>query len=129
MPFVEHIVLLKTTRAFTVAEKAEVITSLRRIPGVIEVTIGANYTSRALEYTSGVIVRLSSREAEAAYQTHHEHVRVRDTILKPLLCKGSDGTPPVLAMDYDADGAPPRSWQLLGAAALVLAGVALARLR
>ena len=127
--FIEHIVLLKLARQFTVAEAADLQTGILSIPGVLSISQGPNYTSRSLEYNYGIVVRLVSKEAEAAYQLHPEHVRVRDTIIKPNLAKGADGTPPVLAMDYACQAAAtPMPWRLVAAAGLgVLLGLTLAK--
>jgi hypothetical protein len=74
-----------------------------------------------------IVVRLTSKEAEAAYQTHPVHVDVRDNIIIPVLNKkGSDGTPPVLAVDYVFDHPEcPIDWRgfaLMGATVGFLAG-------
>lgn len=42
-------------------------------------------------------MRLESKLAEATYQSHPEHLRVRDDVIKPAL---ADGAAPVLAVDY-----------------------------
>ena len=98
---VEHVVLLKTTRAYTSDEKQEIASRLLTIPGVISISMGQNYTKRALEYSTGFIVRFESMEAEIAYREHPVHVHVRDTLLKPTIAKGAETTPPILAMDYE----------------------------
>jgi len=104
---IEHVVLCKTTRSFTVEEKTSICNQIKQIPGVLSITVGANYTARGLEYNTGIVVRLTSKEAEVAYQTHPIHVGVRDSIIKPLIDKGTDGTPPILVVDYEcADVAP-----------------------
>ena len=70
---------------------------------------------------------LISKEAEAAYQTHAQHVHVRDKILKPLFA----GESPVLAMDYEWDKPVcPIDWKhsvLLGGLAGLLVGALLSR--
>jgi len=128
---VEHIVLAKLERELTGAEKAKMRAKLLEIPGVINVTAGTNYTSRGLEYNTGIIVRLASAEAEKAYQTHPVHVEVRDTILKPLIIKGTETTPPVLAVDYECTPVKQLDWMsvAVGVTAGVLVGVMLAKMR
>ena len=98
---VEHTLAMKLTRQFTAEETAAIQAGLTSIPGVLSVSAGANYTTRGQGYNAGIVVRLASKEAEAAYQTHAEHVRVRDEIIKPLFsappivldweCKPSEG--------------------------------------
>ena len=110
---IEHVVLCKTTRSFTVEEKTSICNQIKQIPGVLSITVGANYTTRGLEYNTGIVVRLTSKEAEVAYQTHPIHVSVRDSIIKPLIDKGTDGTPPILVVDYECADIAPAS--LIGA--------------
>ena len=50
---IEHIVLFKTKRAFSGEEKATLSSRLKQIPGVLDISIGQNYTTRALEYNQG----------------------------------------------------------------------------
>ena len=111
---VEHIVLFKTSRSFTADEIAEIRTRLLKIPGVLSVSVGMNYTKRALEYAAGVVVRLTTKEAEVAYQTHPQHIYVRDNLLKPVMITGTDSNPPVLAMDYQFhESVSIFNWQVL----------------
>ena len=73
------------------------------------------------------MVTLTSKEAEAAYQTHPQHVHVRDKILKPLF----SGENPVLAMDYEYDKSVcPIDWRhflLFGGLSGFLLGTLLSR--
>ena len=52
---VEHIVLVKGSRPFRPDEEHALISQLGTIPGVLSVSTGLNYTTRALEYTSGCV--------------------------------------------------------------------------
>ena len=67
-----------------------------------------------------VVVRFASKEAEEAYRNHPVHVHVRDTLIKPLLVPGKDGTPSVLAMDYEF-AAKSDGWMRMGNVAAGLA--------
>ena len=123
--------LFKTTRPFTCEEKHLIASKLKRIPGVLHATLGANYTARGLGYTSGAVIRLANKEAESCYQSHPIHIEVGD-FLKPLIAKGVDH--PVLAVDYEWLG--PTSYRpdwdpriLIGAAAGFLLGLAMSHLR
>ncbi len=51
----------------------------------MDISFGANYTQRGLGYTHALVVRFDSKAAEAEYQIHPEHVRVRDHVIKPNL--------------------------------------------
>ena len=97
-PFIEHVVLMKASRPFSEAETAEVM-GLKEIPGVVSVSCGPNYTKRGQGYTLAVVVRLTTKEAEEGYQTHPEHVRVRDSIIAPLVAAAE--APKVLVVDYE----------------------------
>ena len=94
-PFIEHLVLMKASRPFSAAETAEVM-GLKNIPGVVSVSCGPNYTKRGQGYTLAVVVRLISKEAEEGYQKHPEHVRVRDSIIAPLVASAE--APKVLVL-------------------------------
>ena len=96
---IEHLVLFKLSRPMTAAEMQSAIGKLKRIPGVAAVTIGENYTQRGQGFNAASRITLTSKEAEACYQTHPLHVEARDTIIKPLLT----GESPVLAIDYEYD--------------------------
>ena len=96
--YVEHLVLLKTKRAPSPEELAR-IQSLAKLPGVVFVAAGKNYTARGQGFNFGISVRFTSPEAEVAYQTHPEHVAVRDEVIKPLLDSNQAG--PILAMDFE----------------------------
>ena len=96
---VEHLVLLKLTRPFNDQEVAAVKTLKKKIPGILRVSAGQNYTHRALKFNYGIVVTFHSKLHEAAYQTHPEHQTVKDQIIKPLL--DTSQTEPILALDYE----------------------------
>lgn len=127
---IEHIVLLKTKRPLSDEEKGTIRSKLMQIPGVLSFTAGENYTKRGLEYNTGIVVRITTKEAEAAYQTHPIHIEVRDTILKPLIVKGSESTPPILAVDYECPAPVAGLFSTTAAAGLaagILVGYAIAK--
>mmetsp|Transcript_13175 Transcript_13175/g.33763 ORF Transcript_13175/g.33763 Transcript_13175/m.33763 type:complete len:128 (+) Transcript_13175:103-486(+) len=126
---IEHVVFCKLSRPLTKVEKEALRSKLMTIPGVLSVTCGPNYTKRGLEYTFGIVVRLTTKKAEEAYQVHPVHCEVRDTILKPLIVKGTETTPPILVVDYECDS--PKDWRpvMVSAAAGLLLGFAVAKLR
>ncbi len=65
----------------------------RTVPGVRELTIGANFTERALGCTHGLSVILDDRAALAAYAVHPEHVAVATRLRADAQ--------QVLALDYE----------------------------
>ena len=95
---VEHIVALKLTRPFTEAEVEKLRRGLKSIPGVVSVSVGENYSARSAGFNNGIVVRFSSKEAEAAYQSHPLHVELRDTLIKPLL--SAEAGTSIAAIDY-----------------------------
>jgi hypothetical protein len=121
--WVEHLVLCKFSRMPTAAEAAKV-QALSALPGVTFVSAGENYTARGQGYNYAVCVRFISKEAEAAYQTHPEHVKVRDEVIVPLL---QPETKP-LVVDYQHEQ-PLNRGLLLGLAVGLCLGVVLGRLR
>eukprot|EP00697_Spironema_sp_BW2_P008378 gnl/Spiro4/22964_TR11340_c0_g1_i1.p1 gnl/Spiro4/22964_TR11340_c0_g1~~gnl/Spiro4/22964_TR11340_c0_g1_i1.p1 ORF type:complete len:108 (+),score=28.25 gnl/Spiro4/22964_TR11340_c0_g1_i1:92-415(+) len=82
------------------SQTGAVVARIRRLPGVLTVSMGENYTTRSLGYTHALTVTFVSKEAEAAYQVHAEHVDIRDNIFRPLQ---QDVPDRVLAMDYEAE--------------------------
>ena len=84
--WVEHLVLLKLTRLPTEEERDQ-IASLQSLHGVVSVVQGENYTTRGQGYNYAIVIRLTSKEAEVAYQTTPLHVKVRDEVIIPLLVK------------------------------------------
>ena len=126
MLFVEHLVLLKVKRPPT-EEELKRIQSLTAIKGVAFVSAGPNYTKRGQGYNFGIVVRLTSKEAEAAYQTDPLHVDVRDSVIKPLLDTSQPA--PVIAMDYEHNQRPKWALFALGFVAGVLATGLASRIR
>ena len=101
MKLVQHLVLLKLTRAPTAAEE-EHMKVLLKIPGVISMCAGPNYTKRGEGFNYAVIVRFVSAEAEAAYQVHPLHCDVRDNVLVPLIDKSAP-SPNKFVIDFEHD--------------------------
>lgn len=74
---VEHIVLIETNEGVTDAQMDEVMNGIRglkgKIPGVLEVKIGDNFTDRAPGITHAAVVTLTDKEALAGYGPHPAH--------------------------------------------------------
>jgi hypothetical protein len=124
--YVEHLVLLKTKRAPSPEELAR-IQSLAKLPGVVFVAAGKNYTARGQGFNFGISVRFTSPEAEVAYQTHPEHVAVRDEVIKPLLDSNQAG--PILAMDFEHTQPPKLVPLLVGIAVGIAVSMLAQRMR
>jgi hypothetical protein len=95
---IEHIVLFRWTDAATPEAKANVITELRKlkgkIPGIVDLSCGENFSDRAKGYTHGLVVRFTDRAALQAYGPHPEHQRVVQNLIKPIAAD-------ILALDYE----------------------------
>lgn len=85
---IEHIVLIRWKEAASQEAKDRAMTELRdlkgKIPGIVEVTSGLNFSERAKGYTHGLVFRFKDRAAVEAYLPHPEHQRVVQTFLNPI---------------------------------------------
>ena len=95
---VMHVVLLQWnqgTAPETVERAFHELRALKGvIPGVLELTCGANFTDRAKGYTHGIVVLFANRAALDAYLPHPEHQRVVQEFINPIRADA-------LAMDYE----------------------------
>ena len=82
---VEHIVLIEPNEGVTETQMQEIMDGIRglkgKIPGVLEVKIGGNFTDRAPGVTHAAVVTLSDKEALAGYGPHPAHKDVLDILL------------------------------------------------
>ena len=95
---VEHLVMFKFVDGTDETQLEAVTEGLRslrtKVPGILELTAGRNFTQRARGYHLGLLVRLRDREALAGYGTHPEHLRVVETLIKPHLDE-------LIVLDYE----------------------------
>ena len=93
---VNHMVWIKFNEGTTPAAIEEHLAGLRslpdHVPGILELTLGTNFTERARGFTHGMMVLLSDRDALAAYAVLPAHVAVASRLVK-------DGE--VMALDFD----------------------------
>jgi hypothetical protein len=77
---VEHMVWIRFHNAVDESRKqhhlAELAALQSRVPGVVDLKLGANFTDRAGGYTHGLIVTFADRDALENYMIHPEHVAV-----------------------------------------------------
>ncbi|MDN4494323.1 Dabb family protein [Ureibacillus aquaedulcis] len=77
---IEHIVLIKFSPATTLEQKQELIARTlllkEKIPGVIDIQQGINFSERSKGYDVGLTVRFENREALENYLPHPEHQKV-----------------------------------------------------
>lgn len=85
---IEHILLLRWTEKATQEAIDGVIAELRalkdKIPGIVDITSGINFSDRSKGFTHGMVFRFKDRAALDGYFPHPEHQRVVQTILNPI---------------------------------------------
>ena len=95
---IEHIVLFRWTEQASEEAKNQVIMELRglrgKIPGIVNLSCGANFSDRSKGYTHGLVVRFTDRAALEKYGPHPEHQRVVQTFINPIRAD-------ILALDYE----------------------------
>jgi Stress responsive A/B Barrel Domain len=95
---VEHIILFRWTEEASQEAVDSAVAELRRlkgkIPGIVDLSCGANFSERAKGYTHGLVVRFTDRAALAAYGPHPDHQRVLQNFINPIRAD-------TLALDYE----------------------------
>lgn len=95
---IEHIVLFRWAETASPEAKENVTTELRKlkgkIPGIVDLSCGANFCDRAKGYTHGLVVRFKDRPSRETYGPHPEHQRVVQDLIKPIAAD-------ILALDYE----------------------------
>jgi len=99
---VNHLVWLKfgaDVPAERVQAHLNALQDLRsQLPGVVDLTLGANFTERANGFTHGLVVTLRDKAALAGYAVHPRHVEVATALRKDA---------EILALDYEFQPASP----------------------
>lgn len=83
---VEHVVLFKVKGDASPEAIEEMLSSLRdlegQVPGVVNLTVGTNFSDRSKGFTHGLVVRFRDQDALEAYLPHPAHqAAVQDRIL------------------------------------------------
>ena len=94
---VVHLVLFNFSAApaaGVAALQAGLLSLRESVPGVLELSFGANFTSRGREFTHALLVKLADRAALDVYAAHPAHLRVVNELLAPIRTD-------VLAVDYE----------------------------
>lgn len=85
---VEHLVLFKTTADATEEQRERMIAELRslrdRIPGIVHLSVGRNFSDRNQGYDIGLCVRFEDRAALEVYLPHPAHRGCVDTYVAPI---------------------------------------------
>ncbi|HEU4751585.1 MAG TPA: Dabb family protein [Armatimonadota bacterium] len=97
---VEHVVLFKTTPEATPEQKQRAMAELKalkeKIPGIVDLTVGANFSERSQGYDIGLVVRFVDRAALEVYLPHPAHRGCVDEFIAPIKAD-------VIVVDYDID--------------------------
>ncbi|MAX24866.1 MAG: stress protein [Phycisphaeraceae bacterium] len=93
---VQHMVWIKFREEITEARQEEHLAGLRslesKIPGILHLSVGKNFTDRAQGFTHGLLVTLQSKEALEVYAPHPEHVAVAGPLREDAV---------LMAMDFE----------------------------
>jgi len=95
---VEHVVLFKVKSGVASEAVAEMIAALRglrdQVPGIADLTVGANFSDRNQGYTHGLVVRFRDKAALEAYLPHAAHQAAVQNCIRPIVDD-------VLVVDYE----------------------------
>ena len=95
---IEHIVLFRWTKDASQEAIDTTVVELRKlkskIPGIVDISCGTNFSDRAKGYTHGLVVCFTDRSALEAYGPHPEHQRVVQNFINPIHAD-------ILALDYE----------------------------
>lgn len=93
---VNHMVWLRFKSDVSAERVAQHLAALRsllqRVPGIRDLTLGANFTDRANGYTHALSVLMENKAALTAYATHPAHVEVATALRRDA---------DILALDYE----------------------------
>jgi len=85
---VDHLVLLKLNPGTPPSDIEQMLDRLKelkaKIPEIVELTCGANFSNRSQGFTHGLFVRFRSRSDLDHYLSHPEHQRVATENIRPI---------------------------------------------
>jgi hypothetical protein len=85
---VEHVVLFKTTPEATEVQKDRMISELAslkdKIPGIVDLSVGRNFSDRSQGFDIGLVVRFVDRAALDVYIPHPAHRGCVDQFVGPI---------------------------------------------
>ena len=77
---IDHLVFLAVREDASPEDIEDLISSIRgleeAVPGVVDLTVGENFSGRSGGYTHGLFVRFESREDLQRYMEHPDHLAV-----------------------------------------------------
>ena len=97
-PQILHVVLFKWNEEASPHAIQAALEALRglknKVPGVLEITCGPNFSDRSKGWTHGLVVRFADREALEGYIPHPDHQAVVHEHISPIRAD-------ILVMDYE----------------------------
>ena len=97
---IDHLVLFTARDDASPGEIEDLLATFRRlkgsIPGIVDLTIGENFSERSAGYTHGLFARFHAREDLRSYLEHPEHLSAVER-LEDLTTGGR------LVVDYEYD--------------------------
>lgn len=94
---VDHIVLFTVREGVSREDADDLLRSLgalkSSVPGVVDLSVGENFSERAGGYTHGLFVRLRDRDALQGYMEHPDH--------RAVVGKLEERTTGRLVVDYE----------------------------
>jgi hypothetical protein len=95
---IEHLVLFQWQPEASEEQIGAVLEALRglkdKIPGIVDLSCGENFSERSQGFQHGLVVRLSDRSALEGYFPHPEHQKVVQNLIKPIIAQ-------ILSVDYE----------------------------
>ena len=77
---IDHLVFIAVKEDASPEDVEDLISSIRglkaSVPGVVDLTVGENFSERSGGYTHGLFVRFESREDLQRYMEHPDHLAV-----------------------------------------------------
>jgi len=77
---IDHLVFLAVREDASPEDTDDLISSIwglkDTVPGVVDLTVGENFSERSGGYTHGIFVRFESREDLQGYMKHPDHLAV-----------------------------------------------------
>jgi hypothetical protein len=81
---IDHLVFLATGDDTSTEDVEDLISSIRSlketVPGVVDLSVGENFSQRSGGYTHGLFVRFESRGDLQGYLEHPDHLAVVDKL-------------------------------------------------
>jgi len=85
---VEHIVLFKVSSSATQEQKDRMVAELKRlreqIPGIVDLSVGYNFSERSHGFQIGLVVRFTDLAALEAYLPHPAHRACVEQFINPI---------------------------------------------